>query len=169
MALAAPTSRPQFPATGTVYYDTEQNVLYGYDGYGWSEVGKERPPQLKILCYTTRMSTGIRVAIEIDQEAEDGTPIAAKVLDLDGNEATVYTGLYEDDPAEQPISMIAGEGILYVEDGGEYDAHFTWKASDGKDRGFTQRLKIPLPPTCPKCERRVPELTDYVCEECRFG
>lgn len=114
----------------------------------------------------------IRIAVNIDQKTEDfQVPLGLKLLDENGKQVDVFGEADSDTPLEQPILFEKYPARVFLNDGGNYKLCFTWKASDNTERPFEESLEIPVPPECPRCERRVPELGegDYLCDDCRFG
>lgn len=114
----------------------------------------------------------IRVAINIDQKTEDyQIPLSLKLVKDNGDPVDVFGKPNATTPLEQPISFDEYPAQVFLDDGGDYKMLFTWKASDNSERTFEESLEIPIPPQCPRCERRVPELNagDYLCDDCRYG
>jgi hypothetical protein len=118
------------------------------------------------------MAQQIRIAIDLDQQAEKGVPVKVKFLTPEGKTVDVFASIFDKEPTEQPITIDGEEGgRVFTEDGGKFAAHFWWTASDKKERDFQQDFDIPVPPECPKCLQRVPEIPkgEYICHRCRFG
>ncbi len=116
------------------------------------------------------MSDDIRVAVDIDQKTEDyQVPLKLKIVDENDKPVDVFAKAEDDEPVEQPVSFDKYPAQVFLNDGGNYKMLFTWEASDNSERTFEETLEIPVPPQCPRCERRVPELSDYICDDCRYG
>ena len=111
----------------------------------------------------------IRIAIEVEQRTEPGVDISGYLWDENDNEAEIFLEKDAREPVSQPFTIHGGGTRIFTSEGGKYHGKFSWTASDGKERTFTQEIEIPIPPECPRCEQRVPELVDYLCANCRFG
>lgn len=116
------------------------------------------------------MNGDIRIAVDIDQKTEDyEVPLKLKLVDESGREVPMYADVEDDDSIEQPVAFEKYPARVFINDGGNYKMQFTWTAADNSKRTFEEALEIPVPPQCPRCERRVSELTDYICDDCRYG
>lgn len=124
------------------------------------------------------MAQQIRIAIDIEQKAEQNIPITFFLNreEYDWQTETdvvrpvdIFENLEDTEPAQQPIVLENGSGRVFVDDGGKFLGRFLWTAADQKERDFEETFEVPVPPLCPRCENRVPELVDYLCDSCRFG
>jgi hypothetical protein len=113
----------------------------------------------------------IRIAIDVEQRTKPGVKITGTFLNEQEKEAPLFLQMEDREAAKQPITIDGGGTRIFTSDGGKLHGEFKWTASDGNERSFTQEIEVPSPPSCPRCERRVPELVDgdYLCEKCRFG
>jgi hypothetical protein len=117
------------------------------------------------------MDQEIRIAVDIDQQAEEGIPIKVDLKDMEGEPVQMFKHLDDDTPVDGPVTVDGSGGQIFILDGGKYMLHFKWDAADGNTREFESEIEIPIPPYCRGCEQRVPFIPDddYICEGCRYG
>ena len=111
----------------------------------------------------------VRIVVNFVQQTDKGVPFSVTMRYEDGTPVNLFRKKEQDTPSEHPVP-VSEEGLkLYTDKGGKAHAKYLWTGPDGKERTYEKDSEIPTPPVCPRCERAVVELEDYLCSKCRFG